>query len=192
MNYYAIQVLTRQEEKFIKLSEKRFEALRKEGFDVSGKLLWPRRSLTIRRRGKQLTQEAPIFPGYLFWESEELEPDLYWLFKRTSAFIRFLKNNRNIEPLSGPSRRLLLHFLNFGEVVGKSRVRFDAGDRIIVESGPMEGLEGKIKKVDKRKGRAKVELTLYEKSFLVDFGFDIIRKSREEKKEEEEKEEADG
>jgi transcription termination/antitermination protein NusG len=181
MNYYAIQVLTRQEEKFIKLSERRFETLEKEGYELTGRLLWPRRSLTIKRRGKQINQEAPIFPGYLFWEAPELEADMYWIFKRTTGFIRFLKDNQNIDPLSGASERLLLHFLHFGEVVGKSKVTFDAGDRIVVESGPMEGLEGKIKKVDKRKGRAKVELNLYEKSFLVDFGFDIISKPREEK-----------
>lgn len=179
MNYYAIQVLTRQEKKFIKLSENALKQLELSGKAVEGELLWPRRRLTIRRRGKKREEDAPIFPGYVFWKSGELDPDVYWILKRSGGFIRFLKDNSNIEPLGGSSKRLLLHFLNFGEVVGKSKVHYDAGDRIVVESGPMKGLEGKIKKVDKRKGRAKIALSLYDESFLIDFGFDIIRKMAE-------------
>jgi transcriptional antiterminator NusG len=181
MNYYAIQVLSRQEKKFILLAEDALERLRREGKDAEGKLHWPRRTLNIRKQGKKRTWQAPIFPGYLFWQAEELDPDVYWLFKRTSGFIRFLKSNRNIEPLSGASERLLLHFLQHGEIVGASKVSFDQGDRIQVLSGPMQGLEGQIKKVNKRKGRAKIELMLYEESFLIDFAFDIIGKVTEKK-----------
>jgi transcriptional antiterminator NusG len=65
--------------------------------------------------------------------------------------------------------------------VGASKVSFDQGDRIQVLSGPMQGLEGQIKKVNKRKGRAKIELMLYEESFLIDFAFDIIGKVTEKK-----------
>jgi transcriptional antiterminator NusG len=83
MNYYAIQVLSRQEKKFILLAEDALERLRREGKDAEGKLHWPRRTLNIRKQGKKRTWQAPIFPGYLFWQAEELDPDVYWLFKRT-------------------------------------------------------------------------------------------------------------
>jgi transcriptional antiterminator NusG len=38
----------------------------------------------------------------------------------------------------------------------------------------MKGLEGQIIKVDKRKKRAKIRLKLYEDSFPIDFGFELI------------------
>ena len=40
----------------------------------------------------------------------------------------------------------------------------------------MKGLEGRIIKVDRRKKRAKIKLSLYEESFRVDFGFEILEK----------------
>jgi transcriptional antiterminator NusG len=53
-------------------------------------------------------------------------------------------------------------------------VSFDAERRIRVISGPLKTLEGRIIKVDRRKGRARVRLELYEDAFLIDFGFDAI------------------
>jgi transcription termination/antitermination protein NusG len=176
MNYYAIQVLTRQENKFLTLARNALSRLENEGAEVEGSLLWPRRKLKIRKRGRTREEQTPIFPGYIFWQAGDIVPEVYWTFKRTGGFIRFLKSNQDIEPLSGPSKRLLLHFLDYGEIVGSSNVVFNDGDRITVMDGPMKGLEGKIKKVDKRKGRAKIELTMYEESFLIDFAFDIINK----------------
>ena len=59
----------------------------------------------------------------------------------------------------------------------KSKVIFDENKRIRVIHGALKGLEGKIVKVDRRKQRAKVALTLYEDSFLIDFGFDLLEPS---------------
>jgi transcriptional antiterminator NusG len=39
----------------------------------------------------------------------------------------------------------------------------------------MAGLEGNIIKVDKRKGRAKIKLDLYDDSFSIDLGFELIQ-----------------
>jgi transcriptional antiterminator NusG len=38
-------------------------------------------------------------------------------------------------------------------------------------------MEGLIVKVDRRKGRARVRLELYENSFLIDFGFDALEQA---------------
>jgi transcriptional antiterminator NusG len=178
MNYYVIQVITREEEKYIKLAE---NALRQnqEIPPGTGRLVWPRRQLNIRRRGKQKMELAPLFPGYLFWEGDTIFPDLYWTLRRVPGFLRFLKSNQDIEALSGEPLRLIRHFLNFGEVVHPSRVYFDENNRIRVTQGPLKGMEGLIVKIDRRKQRAKVRLNLYEDSFLVDFGFELIEPAGE-------------
>ena len=61
-----------------------------------------------------------------------------------------------------------------GPVAGKSRVYFNENSRIVVVDGPLLGLEGKIIKVDKRKGRAKIKLDLYDDSFSIDLAFETI------------------
>lgn len=140
------------------------------------KLVFPRRTLKVRRRGRYRQELAPLFPGYVFLFGSAVAPETYWRIKRVPGFFRFLKNNHDIQPLAGEERELLVHFLSYGEVVKSSTVVFDENSRIQVLGGPMQGLEGRIVKVDKRKGRAKIKLDMYGNSFLVDLGIDIIEK----------------
>ncbi|GAB6085009.1 KOW motif-containing protein [Alkaliphilus crotonatoxidans] len=49
-------------------------------------------------------------------------------------------------------------------------------DRIRIMEGPLLGKEGIIKKLDKRKGRAKVEFTINYNTLLIDLGIDVIQK----------------
>jgi transcriptional antiterminator NusG len=168
MTLYVIQVKTGGEEKFLK-------HVSSHGGEVE--ILWPRRRLRIRRRGGWLNTLAPIFPGYLFVRTAQIEPELYWRLRRTPGFFRFLKDNHHIEPLSPRDLHIVRHFLSFGEIVDKSVVTFDQHQRIRVISGPLKEMEGRIVKVDRRKGRAKVRLELYANSFTIDFGFESLKQA---------------
>ena len=167
--------MTGEEARYIGLAKVNFK-LDLPGFDAENSILWPRRKLTIRKNGINKETLAPIFPGYLFFEAEDLNPDIHWILRLTPGFVRFLKSNQNIEPIDGSDKELLLHFLHFGEIVEKSAVQFDKNNRIKVIRGPMKGLEGQIVKVNRRKQRAKIRLSLYEESFTIDFGFEILEK----------------
>ena len=167
MPFFVIQVKTLGENKFIDRASQEVE-------NESGKLIWPRRNLKIRRKGKWKDSFAPIFPGYLFLEITEVTTDLYLQLRKIPGFFRFLQSNQNIVPLSGRDMELLTHFISFGEVVDKSVAAFDENNRIKIMSGPLKGLEGLIVKVDRRKGRAKVRLDMFKDSFLIDFGFEAL------------------
>ncbi len=167
MTLYVIQVKTGGEDKYLK-----YASVVPDKGEV--KFIWPRRKLRIRRHGIWRNSLAPIFPGYLFLEVESVSPELYWKLKRIPGFFRFLKDNHQIEPLATRDKDILTHFLAYGEIVEKSLVTFDKDNRIIVLDGPLKGLEGRIVKVDKRKGRARIALEMYEDSFLIDFGFDTL------------------
>jgi transcriptional antiterminator NusG len=159
-------------------------------FDVAKKQLeydqvtvhWPRRNLKIRKKGKTQETLCPIFPGYLFLETLIITPEIYNTCRRIPGFIRFLKDNRQITPLSGRDKEIVAHFLDLGEVVGYSLATFDENQRVRIVSGPLKGLEGHIVKVNRRKNRIKLKLELYEDSFFIDFGFESIEKISEEAK----------
>lgn len=170
MDYYVLQVYTGEEERYMQLAE--------EEIGGRARLIWPRRQLHIRKRGVRRKVLAPLFPGYLFLEAEELRSPLIKALKRVSGFVRFLESTVNPKPLRGDDLELVRHFLGFGEIVKESKVTFDENSRIQVVEGPLQGLEGRIVKVDRRKGRAKVRLDLYKDSFLVDLGFEIMSQSR--------------
>ena len=167
--YFVIQVKTRGEQKYLSLTESITE-----GSDLQ--ILWPRRSLRIRRKGQWRNVLSPIFPGYIFLQTESMDPHLYWELKRVPGFYRFLKSNHDIQPLPEADARILTRLLRFGEIVHKSVATFDPGGRIRILEGPLKGLEGHIVRVDRRKGRAKIRLDLYEKSYVVDFGFQDLEK----------------
>jgi transcriptional antiterminator NusG len=169
MNYYAIQVKTRGEGKFIKL----YNALYPQ---THLPLYFPQRRIDIRRRGVIRQETAAVFPGYVFIEAEA--EDILarqWDFRRTDGFYRFLKSNQNIRPLADRDLELVLHFIKkVGPIAGISKVYFNENSRIVVMEGALMGLEGRIIKVDKRKKRAKVKLDLYGDSFSIDLAFEVI------------------
>jgi transcriptional antiterminator NusG len=180
MTYYAIQVKTRNEERFIKLYKSRVSS----GFEM----YFPKRQLEIRRGGKQRMEISPIFPGYVFFEltpEDALDSapaaDIVhhlWELRRVEGFYRFLRSNDDICSLQGKVLETVAHFIQtVGSVAGVSRVYFDADARIVVKDGPLSGLEGQIIKVDRRKKRAKVKLDLYDDSFTVDLAFELIEAS---------------
>ena len=174
MNYYALQVKTRGEEKYIRL-------FRAQNPEITLPLYFPQRSLDIRRGGTIVPSKLPVFPGYVFLELRE-DDDIHnyqWAFRRTEGFYRFLRSNQDIAVLQNRDLELVLHFIkNVGPLAKKSQVYFDENSRIVVISGPLSGLEGRIVKADKRKGRAKIKLDLYGDSFCIDLAFEILWKAR--------------
>ena len=173
MNFYAIQVKSRSEKRFISL----FRALNPEN---SIHIHFPQRQLSIRKNGQIKKTLLGVFPGYLFIEAandEEIKLSMRE-FKRTDGFYRFLKSNTDITPLSTRDLELVLHFINSANPAGYSKVYFDDNSRIVVVDGPLSGLEGRILKVDKRKGRAKIKLDLYDDSFSIDLAFEVISKTQ--------------
>lgn len=174
MNYYAIQVRTTAEEKYMALARK---VLSPE----EGRLIFPRKRLTIRKHGILRNEDAPVFPGYVFWAGEGLSPEVYWKLKRIDGFFRFLaKDDKPTLPLAleGRDRDILLHFIGFGEIAEKSKVYFDENDRIVILEGPLKGLEGFIIKVDKRKRRAKIRLAFCNQDFPIDLGFEAMERTK--------------
>ena len=170
MKYYAVMVKTRGEEKYIKL----FKALHP---DITLKIYFPKREVDIRRRGKIIHTCPGIFPGYIFIELDDEDTLLnyHWSFRTTDGFYRFLKSNQDIRPLEHGDLEVVMHFIRkVGPVAGVSKVYFNENARIVVMEGPLMGLEGRIIKVDKRKGRAKVKLDLYDDTFAIDLAFEVI------------------
>lgn len=165
--YYVIQVRTGVENKFIKIADR----ILPRG---ESRLVWPRRSLEIRRGGVWINSVASLYPGYLFWQTDELNDNDLRQLQGIQGFIRFLKRDDIIVPIEKRERYILMDMISSGEILGKSKVVFDENSKIRVIQGPLKLLEGNIIKVDRRKGRAKVNLSLHGSNFIVDMGFEVM------------------
>ncbi len=69
----------------------------------------------------------------------------------------------------------VLKWCEDSELIGLSKVT--DGDRIKVVSGPLKNLEGQIVRVDRRKGRARVRLTLFGEPKEIDFGIEVLEQA---------------
>ncbi len=170
MAFYVIRVAPRQEEIFLKRSARLL------GEGVS--LVFPRRRMEHLKQGRRIWAEVALFPGYVFLNSEGLDPDLYSRIRAVPGFTRFLRQGPEISEVRGRDLELLSHFLQFGEVTPSSQVVFDDNQRIRVLSGPMEGLEGRIVHVDRRKRRAKIRLDFDHGTFTITLAFELMESPR--------------
>jgi len=174
---YALQVKNRCEHKYIKL----FKLMHPQ---LPVTLHAPLRCMPIRREKAISHANSVIFSGYVFVETgddDNIAANAA-AFRRVAGFYRFLKSNQNICPLFGRDLELVMHFIRrVGPVAGLSTVFFNEQSRIVVVDGPLLGLEGKIIKVDKRKGRAKIKLDLYDDSFAIDLPFAVIEQTLDSK-----------
>jgi len=175
MKYFAVQVQTLKEDSYISQLKAKleFRSNCQEFFIL-------KRRLPIRKGGKTTDEIKPIFPGYIFVESESVDAELFNIMRSTKNFLRFLKNNKDIKSLENKDLTILQHFMRLGETAEISTVTFDENSRIVIKSGPMQGLEGLIVKVDKRKRRAKISLDFANEKFLIDLAFNILEEGVDE------------
>lgn len=69
---------------------------------------------------------------------------------------------------------IIQHFLGLGPKIEASMIHFDENERIVVDEGPLKGLEGSIIKMDRRKQRAKIQLDFHGSTYTLDLGFEDI------------------
>lgn len=148
--------------------------LMKTGQFEEKSLLFPRRKLRLRKKGEWFEKNEPLFPGYLFLRCNEISAAQLEAVRTVNGIFSFLKMEGRPAALSEDEERQLNQFIKSGEIAGFSKVVFEEDNSIKVLKGPLMGLEGQIVKVDKRKSRIKVRLSLYKEAFLVDFGFDSV------------------
>lgn len=171
MKYFAVQIQTTKEDSYIELVNKKLDfRTDKQNF------IFLKRCLPIRKKGKVTNELKPLFPGYVFVKSDEIDSELYNIMRTTQHFVRFLPDNKQIRNIEHRDLTILEHFLQLGGVAKISSVVFDENQRIQVKEGPLKGLEGSIVKVDKRKKRAKVSLDFANTQFVIDLAFEVIEK----------------
>ncbi|MDA3832655.1 MAG: hypothetical protein PF495_04595 [Spirochaetales bacterium] len=118
VNCYLIQVTTGKEEIYKKHAY-RFAEIQQ----LPCKLILPRRELTIKRQGKFSKVVKPIFPSYIFWETEKPDPEVRRMLRHVPGFIRLVKDEfGKLIPLSEGDRTIVASITSDGEVAKRSLV----------------------------------------------------------------------
>ena len=139
--------------------------------EVGMQALVPRRQMIERRQGAVRAVIRNLFPGYVFVNTA-LSAEDYYRLTSISGVIRIL----GPRPVPAEQINRVLRLAQEDDLVGISQVLCENG-RVMVVSGPLKGLEGQIVKLDRRKGRAKVSIPLFDDFKMVELSVDVLKKS---------------
>lgn len=126
-------------------------------------------------RGEWRLVKRLLFPGYLFFVTDDPEA-LNRELSRVPMPIRLLGNEENsFFPLTGKERDWFLSFMDGNHTVRMSE-GYISGDKITVTRGPLMGFEGDIRKIDRHKRRAYIDVA-YCAVFATPFHAPLLQRS---------------
>ena len=116
-----------------------------------------------------------LLPGYVFVVTKNPNA-LKAQLRRVPRFTRLLGNDDMFTPLNDQE----VAFLNAFTQPGKRTVELSTGvvegDTVIILNGPLMGHDGLIKKIDRHKRLAYLELEMLGRKKTVKFGLEILAK----------------
>ena len=118
--------------------------------------------------------QAILFPGYVFFQTEDVE-DLFYRLKDVNRLTKILRTGEDFTPLHESEVAFLSRFGREEHMVEMS-VGYIEGENVVVTSGPMKDWEGKVKKIDRHKKIAVLELEFFGRMTDVTVGLEIVEK----------------
>ncbi|NLO09198.1 MAG: antiterminator LoaP [Clostridiales bacterium] len=168
MSWYAIFVESGYEYEFCQFINKAKTYLLG---DTQFNLLVPRRKVYERKHGIWKEVILKMFPGYVLIQTDSIYQFSYGG-REGPHFIRFLKNGYDFLEIQPDEIELILLLADRDGLIDISHANL-IQDRLVITDGPLVGREHIIKKIDKRKGRVKVEFTINESIRMIDLGINI-------------------
>jgi transcriptional antiterminator NusG len=135
--------------------------LAKRSFTV----VFPRHKTWSRRRDRRKVIDVPLFPGYLFVQTEPF-PHHFAEILETPGLARLLGNGNGPEPVAQSEMQSLIILLSSDRVL-EPHPYFEEGDQVIVVSGPLKGAIGYILTTRPNKRRLVLSMELLGRSVAV-------------------------
>lgn len=135
-----------------------------------------------RYSGTWKTCKEVLFPGYVFVDTKT--PDAFRIeLNKVSAMTRLLSGSSGSEerkfiPLSNDEKTLINAFIGNETHVLKMSEGIIEGDEIRVLKGPLQGYETLVKKIDRHKRIAFIDLDILGRTKTVKVGLEIVQKHR--------------
>ena len=166
--WYVIQVRTGKEEEIRFQCEKLIEK------EILERCFIPHYEQMKRYQGKWHKEQRILFPGYVFLVSDAKER-LPFALKRVTGLTKLIGTGDEVVPLTEEEVDFLLEFGKEEQVVGMSKGLI-VNDQVIIREGPLKGNEGLIKKIDRHKRRAYLELEMFGRTVETQVGLEIVEK----------------
>ncbi|NLY18969.1 MAG: antiterminator LoaP [Clostridiaceae bacterium] len=136
-------------------------------------IMIPKKIIKERKNGKWYQRVRNLFPGYIFLHGT-LTNENYRNLWQVPGLYKLLCTDR--EPVRIPDSEIEVfsHLFDREDIIQESDILME-GEEVTIVSGPLTALQGKILKVDKRKGRARVMINFLGEERIIDLGVNIIQ-----------------
>ena len=127
-------------------------------------------------KGEWKIFKKPLFPGYLFVKTgEDKIMEFAKKLKNTLQFAMILSTEGKYTPIKESETYLIEGAYNNNGTLGTS-IGMIEGDEIKIISGPLIGMEGAIRSINRHKRTAIIELKLFGRTSKLTIGLDIRSK----------------
>ena len=166
--WYVMQVRTGTEENICCQCQRMISS------DILERCFIPYYQQKKRFQGKWHNQERILFPGYVFLIAENLE-QLAENLRKITGMTRLLGTGDEIIPLSQEEVELLLKLGKEEQLVAMSTGIIE-NDQVRILTGPLQGMEGYIRKINRHKRKAWVSIEMFGRSVDMEVGLEIVKK----------------
>lgn len=140
----------------------------------------PKVTKLFKRKNEIKKEDFLLFKNYVFVKSEldtlNFQKYIQHEVKYMNGFIKLLKHDsEGTESLYPHEKEFLMKFANKDHVIDESKGLIE-GDRIIITEGPLMGHESMIKKIDRHKRIAQLEIEMFGDKRMISVGLEIVSK----------------
>lgn len=142
-------------------------------FNGDPAIMIPKKIIKERKNGKWYRRVRNLFPGYIFMHGV-MNDESYRNLRQVPGLYKLLCTDR--EPVRIPEREIEVfsHLFDREDIIQESDILME-GSNVTIINGPLTALHGKILKVDRRKGRARVLINFLGEERIVDLGVNIVQ-----------------
>lgn len=170
--WYVVQVVGGQEHVVIQQIEKLVSS------ETFASCFVPQYEIKKKYSGVWKYCQEILFPGYIFVDTKtpnEFAREL----SKVSRMTKLLHDgNERFIPLSNDEKTLISAFIGDDDYVMKMSEGIIEGDEIIILKGPLMNHVGLVKKIDRHKRLAYLEIWLCGRRVTAKAGLEIVRKHR--------------
>jgi transcriptional antiterminator NusG len=128
--------------------------------------------------GKWQKKLEVLFPAYIFIQTNNINL-LFHALKSIPKLTKILGMDYNFIPIDKSEEEFLAKFFNQNYIIEMSK-GFIVGENVHILEGPMINFKGKIKKIDRHKRTAYIEIEMFGRKTVVVIGMEVIAKVRDE------------
>lgn len=173
--WYIVNTLSGHEHKVKKLIEDNAE--KKNISESFEEIVVPVENITEVKKGKKVTAEKKIFPGYILVKMN-LNDASWNLVKNTPRVAGFLGGSGRPVPIPEKEVERVLKQVEEGAVAKEVECSYEVGETIKITDGPFQTFMGIVDEVDNSRKRLKVSVSIFGRSTPVELEFSQVEKNK--------------